>query len=229
MPVQRNIDRELETLQDLLLQMADTVDEQFAAALNALFQRDEALAKEVRRRDDEVDDFELKVDRQCERILALYHPVADELRILITAVKINTDLERVGDHCKNIAKNTVYVVDAPEALKATRLQEMADAARGVLREVQDAFVNRDRGQAQRILLKDEKVDELHRENFYALVEYGRRHPEDMEAVAHLLTASKALERISDHAQNIAESVIFLIEGIDVRHQRVRKDTANAPS
>jgi phosphate transport system protein len=219
MPVRRHLDDDLTALKDLLLRMADVVDEQFANALNALFRRDEALAAEVRRRDDEVDAFEMEVDRFCERILALHHPVADELRVIITAVKINTDLERIGDHCKNIAKNTPRVLNAPGALQATRLQEMADAARGMLREVQEAFVRRDRTLAQRILAQDERVDRLYKENFAALVAHGREHPEDLEAVAHLLTASKGLERISDHAKNIAESVIFLIEGVDVRHQR----------
>jgi phosphate transport system protein len=225
MPVHRNLDAELEALQALLLRMAEVVDEQFADALNALFRRDVELAAAVRRRDDEVDDLEMQVDRQCERILALHHPVADELRMIITAVKINTDLERVGDHCKNIAKNTAYVVDAPAALQSTQLQAMSDAARGMFREVYDAYLSRDRARAERVLAQDSEVDRLHSENFYALVAHGRAHPEDMEAVAYLITASKALERISDHAKNIAESVIFLIEGIDVRHQRARPEPA----
>lgn len=219
MPIRRNLDDELLHLQKLLLRMADTVDEQFADALNALFQRDEELASAVRRRDDEVDALELEVDRHCERVLALHQPVADELRMLITAVKINTDLERIGDHCKNIAKNTPYMAHAPLALKAARLQPMADAARAMLRQVYDAFVKRDQALAEGVLAQDDYVDALHKDNFFALVEHGRTHPEDMEAVAHLITASKAIERISDHAKNIAESVVFLIEGIDIRHQR----------
>lgn len=226
MPVHRNLDAELDALQALLLRMADVVDEQFADALNALFRRDLALAEQVHRRDDEVDDLEMQVDHQCERILALHHPVADELRMLITAVKINTDLERVGDHCKNLAKNTSYVVNSPAALQSTQLQAMSDAARGMFREVYDAYLNRDRDRAERVLAQDSEVDRLHAENFYALVEHGRAHPEDLEAVAHLITASKALERISDHAKNIAENVIFLIEGIDVRHQRARPEPAS---
>lgn len=219
MPVHRNLDDDLRQLQALLLQMADVVDEQFADALNALFNRDTDEAARVQRRDDEVDALELEVDRLCERILALHHPVADELRRLVTAVKINTDLERIGDHCKNIAKNTPRIVNAPLALEATRFQEMSDVARGMLREVYDAYVKRDLDRAERVLAEDERVDQLHRENFDALVAHGRTNPDDLEAVAHLITASKALERISDHAKNIAENVVFLIRGVDIRHQR----------
>lgn len=217
MPVQRNLDRELQTVRDLLLRMADLVEEQFSDAIDALFRRDVEAAKAVRRRDDEVDALEMEVDRTCERVLALHHPVADELRVLITAVKINTDLERIGDHCKNVAKNVRYVAEAPDALAATKLREMADAARSMFREVYDAFASRDGVAARGVLARDKRVDELHWENFNALVDYGRQHPDQLEVVAHLLTASKDVERISDHASNIAENVIFLIEGVDVRH------------
>jgi phosphate transport system protein len=219
MPIRRNLDDDLQHLQSLLLRMADIVDEQFADALDALFKRDVEQARAVQRRDDEIDALELEVDRHCERVLALHQPVADELRLIITAVKINTDLERIGDHCKNLAKNTPFVVHAPRALEATRMQAMADAARSMLREVYDAFVKRDLSKARGVLTQDEFVDKLHKENFAVLVAHGKSHPEDLEAIAHLITASKGIERISDHAKNIAESVIFLIKGIDVRHSR----------
>lgn len=221
MPVHRHLDDEINILRSLLLEMTDLVDEQFADALNALLSRDTELAQQVRRRDDEVDALELKIDRQCERILALHQPVADDLRMLIIAVKINTDLERIGDHAKNIAKNTPHVEHAPEALAVTRLDEMADSARRMLREVQDAFQRRDRLKAREVVAQDQQVDRLHQENFRALVAFGQQHPDQIEAVAHLITASKALERISDHAKNIAESVVFLIEAVDIRHRKLQ--------
>lgn len=225
MTVRRHLDDELKTLRALLLEMSDQVDEQFADAINALITRDLALAEEVRRRDDLVDALELKVDRQCERILALHQPVAVDLRMIITAVKINTDLERVGDHCKNIAKNTRHIIDAPELLEAIRIQEMADESRAMLRQVHEAFIKRDRVLARQVLARDQHVDRLHEENFAALVRYGTDHPQDIEAVAHLVSASKALERVSDHAKNIAESVVFLIEGLDIRHRKMRTSSA----
>ena len=221
MSIRRHIDVELLLLQRMLFEMAELVDSQLSDAIDALLHRDVALAEKVRARDDEVDAYELKIDRQCERILALHHPVAAELRMIITAVKVNTDLERIGDHCKNMAKNTPHVVEAPEALAQTRLEEMADASRAMLRQVQEAFVKRDRLLARQVLAQDLQIDRLHKENFARLVQFGRQHPEHIEAVAHLITASKALERISDHAKNIAESVVFLIEGVDIRHRTLR--------
>jgi phosphate transport system protein len=220
--VHRHLDDELKLLRDLLLEMSDLVDEQFADAMNALLNRDVELAMRVRERDNEVDAMEMKIDHQCERIMALQQPVAADLRMLITAVKINTDLERIGDHCKNLAKNTLHIVDAPEVLAATRIQEMADVSRAMLRQVQDAFLKRDRMLARRVLASDLQMDRLHEENFYALVNYCKKHPEHAEQVAHLVTASKALERISDHAKNIAESVVFVIEGVDIRHPKLQK-------
>lgn len=227
MAVHRHLDDELDVLRSQLVKMGDLVDEQFAGAVNALLNRNEELAEEVYKRDDEVDALEIAVDQQCERILALHQPVADELRMIITAVKINTDLERIGDHCKNIAKNTPYLVHNPDALAATRLNEMADISRSMLRKVQDAFLQSNRLEAQRVLATDQQVDRIHRENFHALLSFGEKHPEAIEAVAHLLTASKALERIADHAKNIAESVIFLIEAIDVRHRRLSEEEKGA--
>ena len=148
MTIRRHIDLELLLLQRMLFEMAELVDAQLSDAIDALLHRDVALAEKVRARDDEVDAYELKIDRQCERILALHHPVAAELRMIITAVKVNTDLERIGDHCKNMAKNTPHVVEAPEALAQTRLEEMADASREMLRQVQEAFVNRPLAQGE---------------------------------------------------------------------------------
>lgn len=228
MTIRRHIDLELLLLQRMLFEMAELVDAQLSDAIDALLHRDVALAEKVRARDDEVDAYELKIDRQCERILALHHPVAAELRMIITAVKVNTDLERIGDHCKNMAKNTPHVVEAPEALAQTRLEEMADASREMLRQVQEAFVKRDRLLARQVLAQDLQIDRLHKENFARLVQFGRQHPEHIEAVAHLITASKALERISDHAKNIAESVVFLIEGVDIRHRTLRSWEASTP-
>ncbi len=221
MPVHRHLDDELKVLRDLIFEMFDRVDEQFADAINALLNRDVELADIVRSRDDIIDALELKIDWQCERILARFQPVAADLRMIITAIKVNTDLERIGDHCKNLAKNTRHVVHTPEPLKVTRFQEMVDISRRMLREVQDAFIQGDIRLARRVLLEDKEIDELHRENFCALVNYCKEHPDHAEAVAHLLTASKALERISDHVQNIAEGVVFLIEGVDIRHRKLR--------
>ncbi len=227
MAVYRPLDDALPALQRLLVQMSGLVADQFTEAVDALMRCDTVLAEEVRRRDDEVDALELEVDRECERVLALYQPVAGELRALIVAVKVNADLERIGDHAKNIAKDVKRIACSPGTLDATRLPEMADAVRRMLRAAHDAFVRHDRTLAERVLTYDRDVDKLHRANFAALLDHARRKPEDLEAVAHLLTASKAMERIADHAKSVAKGVVFLIEGEDLRHRRLLKRTLAA--
>ena len=217
MPNRASLDQELASLRGLIADMANRVDEQFADAMNALLQGDEALAETVAERDDQVDALELRIDEQCERILALHAPVAVDLRMLIMAVKINTDFERIGDHCRNLARNARYLVDAHELVETTRIPKMADMSRTMLREAEIAFLENDRLRARKVIARDLQVNRLYGETMDALVERCTAEPERAEQIAHLLTASKALERISDHAKNIAQSIVFLIEGRDIRH------------
>ena len=216
------LDRELRSLRSLIVDMANRVDEQFADAINALLQGDEDLADEVVARDDEVDQLELKIDQQCERILALHAPVAADLRTLITAVKMNTDFERIGDHCRNLSHNTSHLRGARELLLETNLPKMADMSRSMLRDVESAFLNRDRLKARQVIARDLQINRLHADNFEMLVDKCRTGHEQSEAIAHLLTASKALERISDHTKNIAQSIVFMIEGTDIRHRGLQQ-------
>lgn len=223
--IRRNIDDELLTLQSYVFKMADIVETQLADGVDALFRHDLEAAAEVVRRDDEVDRLEMDIDEHCERTLALYHPVADELRIIIAAIKINTDLERIGDHCKNLAKNVHWISDSGAALEVTQLREMVDASRAMFRRVYNAYLNKDRHAAEAVIADDDEVDALHHSNFRKLVDHARQQPDDLDDVAHLLMSSKGVERISDHISNIAENVVFLIEGIDVRHQRLSSQKA----
>ncbi len=215
--------REIAELRSRLLDMATIVAEQFTDAVEALMDHDIERAEQVMARDREVDALELEVDRYCERILARHQPVATDLRTLLTVEKINTDLERIGDHCRNLARNTEYVTEAPGVLDSIQLREMASTARRMLDEAKQAFLDQDAELARRIPDLDDEVDRLHHENFRALVDYIRNNPEHAEVAAHLITASKALERISDHATNIAKGVVFLIEGVDIRHASVQEE------
>lgn len=221
MTIHRQIDDELKRLRELIVEMSDLVDEQLADAINAVSNCDLDLANQVRKRDDEVDALELEVDAQCERLLALHTPVAVDLRFIITVVKLNTDLERVGDQAKNIAKNTVFISGSSELVKETRIQEMADIARTILHEAQDAFIKQNRVLARQVLAHDKQVDNLHKESFRTIVKLLEERPEQAEALAHLITVSKAVERVADHAKNIAEAVVFLIEGQDIRHRKLQ--------
>lgn len=196
--------------------MSDVVDAQLADALNALVEQDEDLADAVIERDREVDAFELEVDRHCERLLALHAPVAADLRSLIVAVKINTDLERIGDHCRNLARHTHHVPDAPGLMNQTTIPHMADLSRTMLRRMQEALSTRDRLLARKVIASDRQVNRLHSNNLDRLIEHARNHPHHAEASFYLISASKALERIADHIKNIAGNIVFLVEGIDLR-------------
>jgi phosphate transport system protein len=227
-----SLDQELALLRGLIAEMANRVDAQFADAMNALLQGDTELAEKVVAGDDAVDALELRIDKQCERILALHAPVAVDLRMLIMAVKINTDLERIGDHCRNLSRNARHMVDAPDLLDQTRLPKMADMSRTMLREAEDAFLENDRLKARKVIARDLQVNRLHNETFDTLVGMLEDGHVQSEAIAHLLTVSKALERISDHAKNIAQGIVFMIEGRDIRHRKLDEpedDSADAAS
>jgi len=216
------LDRELGSLHELIIDMAGRVDEQFADAMNALLQGDLALASQVIERDRTVDQLEVQIDQQCERILALHAPVAADLRMLITAVKINTDLERIGDHCRNLCYNTEYLVDARDLLVDTNIPQMSDMSRSMLRDAETAFLERDRLKARKVIARDLQINRLHADTMEMLVDLCEAGHDQSEAIAHLLTASKSLERISDHAKNIAQSVVFMIEGTDIRHRGLQE-------
>lgn len=214
----RNLEEEITELRNQLLAMVDLVDEQCANAIEALLQQDRDLAAQVIERDERIDEMELEIDNICERILALHQPVAVDLRLIITAIKVNTDLERIGDHCTNLAKGTGHLTRYPNVLPDTYIEEMAQSVRDMLQNALAAFVQQDDEGARTVLTSDQEIDVLHLRNFIALSRLSQDQPELSEPAAHLITISKALERISDHATNIAEDVIFLIEGVDIRHQ-----------
>jgi len=224
-PVHRPIDDSLSDLQAMLVRMSELVSDQFTEAVDALVRCDTVLAETVRRRDDLVDEMELEVDRKAERLLALYQPMAGDLRVLIIALKINHDLERIGDHAKNIAKEVPRVALSPGAIGATHLPEMADAVREMLFLAHEAYRQRDRAGASRVMAHDREVDRMHRANFAGLETHVRANPGDFAAAAHLLAASKSMERIADHAKNVARGVVFVLEGEDIRHRRVASGTA----
>ena len=225
MPVHRHLDDELTTLRSLLVEMGNLVDEQLTGAINAATTCDAELAQEVRRRDDEVDALELRVDHECERLLALYTPVAVDLRLLITIIKANNDLERIGDQAKNIAKNVLNLTHCREKVSELQIEEMADLARAILRDAQDALMKRDRVLARQVLVQDRDIDERYKLLFENIVQRIATEPELAQEYAHMIAMIKSIERVADHAKNIAEAVVFLIEGVDIRHRKARQVTA----
>ncbi len=227
MLVHRHLDDELTELRNLLIDMLNLVDEQLADAINAVSTCNLEQAERVRIRENEVDAYELRIDEQCERILALHNPVAVDLRLLIAAVKVNTDLERIGDHAKNLAKKAPFVAGCIDEFKLTPIREMADLSRTILHEAQDAFVKRDRVLARKVLAHDRQVDRLHDQVLAAIAEILRAQPEKAADLIHVIMMSKDIERIADHAKNMAERVVFLVEGIDIRHRKLQPNDSAA--
>lgn len=226
MVMHRLLDDDLEHLRSLLLEMTDVVDEQFSRAVQALLDRDVEQADRVMQRDDEVDALELEIDNLCERILARQQPVARDLRLLITAIKITTDIERIGDHCKSLARNVSDIQRAPDLLRETQFTDMVGESRRMLRQAQDAFQKEDALLARKVIAHDQHVNRIHGDNFDALVTAISEHPEHVEAGAHMIAANKAIERIGDHVKNVAESIVFLIEGKDIRHRGLQQEATS---
>lgn len=226
MPQARTVDDEIKTVFDTLTEMFDRVDELLADAINAVFRGDTVLAQRVRQEDAKVDALELQIDWVCERILNNHHLEGENLRKILTAIKINKDLERIGDHCKNVAKRVTYLERTSLWRSQTHIMEMADVVRAILRKARQTFTQQDRLLARKVLAHDRQVDREHKAVLATAVTLCRTHPEEAEAFVHLVLMSKALERIADHARNIARSSVFFIEGVDIRHKHLARPADN---
>jgi phosphate transport system protein len=225
MPDHRPLDDKIDELRRLQEAMLQRVTGQFEEAALALLERDTERAEKVRQSDDEIDALELRIDNLCERILALHTPVAVDLRLILTAVKINTDLERIGDHAKNLAKSTAPLADWEAFLEQADLRDLARTVRDILTGACEAFLEEDPDRARAFIERDEEANQLYNNIFDTTARLSREHPEGSEALIYLVTAAKALERIGDHAKNIAESTVFLEEGKDIRHGGLDEEAA----
>ncbi|PSQ92512.1 MAG: phosphate transport system regulatory protein PhoU [Bacteroidetes bacterium SW_4_67_19] len=225
MPDHRPLDEKIDELRRLQEAMLQRVTGQFEEAALALLERDTERAEKVRQSDDEIDALELRIDNLCERILALHTPVAVDLRLILTAVKINTDLERIGDHAKNLAKSTAPLADWEAFLEQADLRDLARTVRDILTGACEAFLEEDPDRARAVIERDEEANQLYNNIFDTTARLSREHPEGSEALIYLVTAAKALERIGDHAKNIAESTVFLEEGKDIRHGGLDEEAA----
>jgi phosphate transport system protein len=213
----RHFAEELEELKQRLLVMGGLAEERLRAAVRALVERDPALMTDVVRGDEAVNSLHLEIDDRCFKLLALHQPMAVDLRSIVAAFKINSDLERVGDLAVNVAEAAErYVTHAP-VKPLIDLPRMADMARQMLHEALDAFVSRDVEAAQRVLTQDDVLDALKNQIFRELLTYMLGDPRKIEPGIDLILVSRHLERVGDHATNIAEDVIFIVEARDVRH------------
>jgi phosphate transport system protein len=216
--VVRHFQEELEALQARLLEMGGLAEERVRAAVQALMSRDVALIDKVLYGDEPINELHIEVDKRCFRLLALYQPMATDLRAIVAAVKINTDLERVGDLAVNIAEAAKRYAAHPPVKRLIDIPRMTDLAQAMLRDALDSFVRRDTALAQRVLNEDDVLDSLKTHIFRELLTYMLQDPTTVEPSLDLILISRHLERIGDHATNIAEDVIFMVSARDVRHQ-----------
>jgi phosphate transport system protein len=214
----KHLQRDLDDLQRDLLALAGLVEGAIHKAIQALQERDVRLAREVIAGDTQIDREENHIDEECLKILALHQPVAVDLRRIIAAMMINTDLERMGDLAEEIAERAIHLSRPPLLPIPEKLQRMTDLTTMMVRQSLDAFVNLETAEAQTVMRMDDEVDRYNQEIIAELIQAMKSSPALVEAGLSMFSAVRQLERIADHATNIAEDVVYLVEGELVRHR-----------
>ncbi len=213
----RHFHDELSHLKVRLLTMSGEAEAALALALDALLQRDAAKAAEVVSGDRQIDDMEMEIEEQCIQLLALQQPMARDLRMITSALKIANDLERVGDHAVNIAQSTERLLKGRPITPEPELVEMARIAREMLSDALEAFIRSDAKTGREVCIRDDKVDALHRSVFRILLTHMMEDPHTIGVGMELVLVSRNLERVADLATNIGEDVVFLVEGKSIKH------------
>jgi phosphate transport system protein len=213
----RHFHEELELLKEKLLKMGSLVEVMVERAVASLVDRDSRLAEEVIVSDNKVDGLEVEVNEDCLRLLALQQPAAKDLRFITTAMKISTDLERMADQAVNICQRAIELNEEPQLKPYIDIPIMTQLSQKMMREALDAFVRRDVQLAREVIPADSKVDALKNQVFRELLTFMMEDPRTIPRATRLILVSRHLERVADHATNIAEMVVFLVEGKDIRH------------
>jgi phosphate transport system protein len=215
-----HLDIELKSLKSDMHEMFDLVQNQMEKALKSLRDFDKDLAREVRINEKRVNSFELKLDRDCENIIALFNPVAIDLRFVLACLKINSNLERIGDIAEGIAQFVLNINNPPdkELLDKTRVVEMFEIANSILADVTRAFDSEDTSLARNIFLKDEMLDEINLASSKAVADFITANPDKINQSLYMLSTIRKLERSGDQSKNIAEEIIFYIEAKVLKHK-----------
>lgn len=215
--MERQLDHDLDRVRQMLLRMGGMVEGMAAKATQALLERSARLCTEVIEGDREVDQLEMEIDETCHSILGRKQPTAVDLRFLVAVMKINGDLERIGDSAVNIAQSVEQINDQPPLKPYIDLPHLSELVQKMVRNSLDAFVRKDVDLATEVCSSDDEVDGLYKQIFRELLTYMIEDPKTVSRALHLLLISRNLERIADHATNIAEDVIYYVEGRDIRH------------
>jgi len=217
MDVHTHFQMELEELKINLLKMAAWVEEAISQAVQSLVKRDSELAKKTFAGEDRINRLEIEIDEMCLKFLALRQPMAADLRFITAAMKIITDLERIGDQAVNIAERAISLNEEPQLKPYIDIPRMAEIAQSMVKDVLDAFVNKDSKLARSVCERDDLVDGLNDQVFRELLTYMISDPKTITRAAHLMIVCRCLERIADHATNIAEDVIFMVDALVIKH------------
>jgi phosphate transport system protein len=213
----RHFQEELEQLKTRLLEMGGLAEDRVRGAVESLVTRDPAKVERILAGDGPINQLHIEIDNRCFTLLALHQPMAVDLRAIVSAVKINTDLERVGDLAVNIAEAVTRYLKHPPVKELIDIPRMASLAEGMLRDALDAYVRRDMEMAESVLNQDDALDGLKTQVFRELLTHMLSDPSKIEPSLDLILISRHLERIGDHATNVAEDVIFMVSARDVRH------------
>ena len=219
--MERHFETELKSLKELILNMGSYVEKSIEQACSAIISRELDRFDRVHQYEKRINDAHKEVDKHCLQMLARQAPVAADLRLILVVVKINSDLERMGDQACNIAHNGKDYLARPPVTTKTDLVGMANIVKQMVRESLDALVRRDIDLSRQVLERDDQVDLAKNEMFEELKEYMKAHPQDIDSCLDLILIARNLERLGDHATNIAEQVIFLATGDDIRHGNIQ--------
>jgi phosphate transport system protein len=222
----KSFDADLQRLANLITRMGGCAETQIEGAIRAMAARDTTLAGEIIEADARIDRFEAEVNDEAVRLLALRQPVASDLRAIVAALKMASDLERIGDYASNIAKRSIALAQVPPAAPAVQIPRMGRLCQELVHAVLDAFIERDVEKAVAAWERDEELDELYTSLFREVLTYMMEDPRNITACAHLLFIAKNLERIGDHATNIAETIYYLVVGQPLTVARPKGDQSS---
>lgn len=215
--METHFQKELEELKGNLLKMAAIVEEAIRDSVQSLVKRDSQLAEETFKMEKQINDMENTIDEMCLKLLALRQPMAADLRFITSAMKITTDLERMGDQAFNIGERAISLNQEPQLKPYIDIPRMAETAQSMVKDVLDAFVNRDSKLARSVCARDDLVDGLNDQVVRELLTYMMADPKTIARAVHLMIVARCLERIADHATNIAEDVIFMVDALVIKH------------
>jgi phosphate transport system protein len=207
----------LASIRDLLLRMAALVEEAIRESVRSLVERDSELARKIIRNDHKINAIDVEIDEECIRLIALIQPMAGDLRFITTAMKITTDLERIGDYAANLAERAIELNEEPVLKPYIDIPRMSEIAQGMIRDAIGAFIHDDEKMARDVIARDDEVDELNVAVFEELVAIMTRDPDTVSRAVKITYISKYLERIADHSTNVAEMVVYLVKGKIIRH------------